>query len=354
VSPRPARAGIALVAVAVLVGASALPPVRARVRAAGVVADVLGLPLPRLPGPAVGRHEVRLGGVAGHLYGPGGPGILFVPGATPLGREDPRAVALARALARAHRSVFVPELLLYEQRFDPEDLDRLVRASRALADRTGEQVTMLGVSYGGSFALIAAADPRLRGRLALVAVFGAYFDLGGVLQAVTTGVTEVEGARFPWVTHPQAERILREQVVELVPEADRPALEEALAGGGTGEALRPGPRAVLDLLANRDPARTAELIWRLPSDLRGLLRRFSPSAVAARLEAPVVAMHSIDDPAVPYGEAIRLVRGVPGARLVSVRGFRHVDPTSGGGLVRAAADLLALWRFGGWLLASQE
>jgi hypothetical protein len=65
-------------------------------------------------------------------------------------------------------------------------------------------------------------------------------------------------------------------------------------------------------------------------------------------------MHSMDDPAVPFAEAIRLRRAMPEARLVVVRGFRHVDFSSAGGASRALGDLVRAWRFATWLIAAQE
>lgn len=211
-------------------------------------------------------------------------------------------------------------------------------------------------SYGGSFALLAAADPRLRGRVERVAAFGAYWDLAGVVQAITTGVSVVDGRPVPWEGHPMARQILQEVASRFVPPEQRDALDSALDGRGDPAALSEEARSLYDLLTNRDPARTAGLVGRLPEEAQRFFREFSPSSVAARIGAPVIAMHSTDDPAVPYGEALRLVGALPGTRLVTVSLFRHVDlrASSPGGWVRAAGDLWSAWRFTSWLLGAQE
>jgi acetyl esterase/lipase len=345
--------------VAAVIGLGLLPPVQARGKAVAVLAEAVGASFPRPFAPAVSRVETALDGVTGHLYRleRPAPAVLLVLGAAPQGKDDPRAVRLARALARAGRVVFVPDLTLAEQRFDPEDLDRIVRAVVELDEHPAArgQVTMLGISYGGSFALTAAADPRVGGRLAQVAVFGAYWDLVGVIQAVTTGVSEVDGERVPWEGHPVAKTILERHAVDLAPEGSRSDLGAALEGGDPA-GLDPAARAIYDLLFNRDPARTEELAARLAPEARDVLTRFSPSSVEDRLRVPVIAMHSTDDPAVPYGEALRLAQALPEARLVTVRSFRHVDfrTTGPGGWGSALADLWDAWRFASWLLDVQE
>jgi acetyl esterase/lipase len=324
-----------------------------------VLAEAVGLSFPRPFAPTVTRREVALDGVTGDLYAPGRPSppILLVLGAAQRGTDDPRAVRLARSLARAGRVVFAPDLTLAERRFDPADLDRIARAVVALDRRpeTVGPVVMLGISYGGSFALVASADPRVSGRVARVAVFGAYWDLIGVIQAVTTGVSIAGGERVPWEGHPMARDLLMHHAVELAPPPDQVGLRAALDGGDPA-GLSPAARAIFDLLRNRDPAMVEELADRLDPEGRSVLERFSPSSVADAIDASVVAMHSTDDPAVPYGEALRIKDAVPGAQLISVRSFRHVDfrAAAPAGWGSAAADLWDAWRFASLVLDPGE
>lgn len=340
-----------------MIVAASLPPVQARGKALAVLAEALGIGFPRPFAADFTRTDVSLGGVTGHLYSPASPAppILLIPGAATRGKDDPRAVRLARSLARAHRTVFVPDLTLYERRLVEEDLDRIVRAALSLGSHpaTKGDVLLLGISYGGSYALLAAADQRLRGRLAQVATFGAYWDLVGVIQAVTTGTSLVGDARIPWEGHPMARTILEQAILRLVSPEVRGPLGNALADGDPS-GLPPEARALFDLLRNEDPDRARELAEALPSELARFLADFSPSSVGERVEAPVVAMHSTDDPAVPYGELVRLRRALPAARIVTVSSFRHVDPSTSGGGGSVVSDAWDAWRFTSWILAAQE
>lgn len=341
-------------AVAVVV-VSLLPATQARIKAAFVLAESLGFGVPRPLASDVVRRRTEIGGVPGDLYLPDrkAPPIVLVPGAAPKGPDDERVVRLATALGRAGRVVFVPEMALARREFVTSDIDALVAATVALDDdaRTAGRPLLLGFSYGGSFALLAAADARLDGRLELVATFGAYFDLVGVAQAVTTGTSIVGDRRLEWDAHPEATNVFREVVVHLAPAEARPPLRAALVRGEDVE-LPPDAQVVYDFATNTDPSRTADLVTDLPDDMGALLARFSPSTVAGDIGAPVVALHSTDDPVVPYGEGVRLAAGIDGARLVTVSLFRHVDVD--GSRVRAVPDFIRTWRFTSWIMAAQE
>jgi pimeloyl-ACP methyl ester carboxylesterase len=355
----PGRKAMSWAALAAVVLIAAAPPLRARVKAGPTFADAAGLAAVRPLAPAVQMRDAVVAGVAGHHYDPGwsAPPVLLVPGATRAGLADSRVARAAGALAGAGRRVFVPDLELYERRFSPADIDRLARAVRGLAAEAGEPVSVLGFSYGGSLALVAAAEPGVADAIAQLAVFGAYHSLEGVLQAATTGVSLVDGERMDWPADPQAQEILLEVIADLAPAGQAAAVQEAARGERDPEELSPAGRALHDVVTNTDPERTGELVRRLPDDIRDLLRRFSPSTVADRITVPVTVLHSRDDPAVPYAEGLRLAADLPDIRFVSVALFTHVDVAARGGPLRwlgAVPDLWRAWRYSGWLLASQE
>jgi pimeloyl-ACP methyl ester carboxylesterase len=346
--------GLALVALAITL----IQPLRVRAVAAATMADALGLPVPRLLATSVDVGEQAIAGTTGDLYDPGGtsPAVVLIPGAAPRGRDDPRVRQLAHAVARSGRAVFVPELAVYDQQLVVEDVERLVLVTHALGGPDRGPAVVLGTSFGGSLGLLAAADTRLQGRVAKIAVFGSFVDLLGVVQATATGSSLVAGERIAWDPHPRAEEIVRERLLELLDAPERTAVLEALGGeADPGELDRPS-RAAYDLLTHTDPARTFDIADRLPRRVRERIAEVSPSSVADGIRAPVVAMHSTDDPAMPYGELERLGELLPQARLLTLDSFEHVDLEldSPRELPRVGADLLAAWRFATEVLSAQE
>jgi pimeloyl-ACP methyl ester carboxylesterase len=351
--------GAGAIAIA-LMGLGLLPPVQARGKAIGTLAEAIGAGFPRPLAPEIERSETRLGGIRGDLYGPEGgdaPGIVILHGAAPKGKDDPRLVRLARSLARAGRTVFVPQLALANEEFDEADIDRIADSVIGLAERRGgEKVSVLGISYGGSFALIAAAREEVAGKIDQLSVFGAYYDLVGLVQAITTGVSVVGEDEIEWEPHPRAREVLHEVTAKLVAPAARAPLERALEGDVPRAQLPPAARRVYDFVTNDDPHATFDIARNLPKRARAVIDRFSPAAHEQEITVPMIAMHSVDDPVTPYGEARRLVHHLPHTRLYTVSLFQHVDFVAGedGSLLSAARDLFTAWRFTARLLSAQE
>ncbi len=341
--------------------AGTVSQIRARAKGLAVLARGAGYPFPRPFARRVTTSRVRLApGVEGDLYTSdvGAPGLMLVPGGAPRGSEDPALIRLARSFAGARRRVFVPELELSRQTFVWSDIEALRAAIVALARTDGSgrtpSVGVLGLSYGGSFALLAAEDPDVAAALSFVATFGSYVDVLSIIRGITTGATLVDGCAVPWKAAPEAPGILARAAAELISADRRHALSRALmehdATGLDAEA-----RAVFDLLENRDPRRTAELATRLPAAMRETIARFSPEPELRSLRVPLFILQSVDDPATPPTEAERMHAAVPGSRLAMLGYFQHVRPGGAGAPLRGRLrDLARSWSFVSWVLGAQE
>lgn len=281
--------------------------------------------------PEVDRREVP--DLKADLYlAPGrrSPGIVLVLGALREGRRYPLLETTARHIAGCGCAVLVPELgRLRQLILGPDALDDLVAAALALPGQEGvvdAPVGLIGFSLGGSLALLAAGDGRLRGHIACVASMGAYFRLTGMLTAATIGTLAAPSAYA-----------VAASLVATLPDADRRALEAVLDVGRDSplEALaRVDPasvgspaRAVLSLFTNRDPDAIATLLQRVEG--AGTLAGLSPEDTIGQIEAPVWVLHDERDRYVPFSE-FRLLREVAAERrnftFLSTRLLEHTEP----------------------------
>ncbi len=296
------------------------------------------------------------------------PGILLFVGIyTP--KDDPRLVHLAEALARAGSVVLVPEsAAMLEGRLEPQEIDALVTAFSALLERPEvdpRRAGFVGFSTGGSLALVAAADPRIRDRVAFVNAFGSYADALTFLEAAVTHTIQLDGRRLPWEPDEVTRTVLAQTLIEAVPHAeDRLALERMFLPDGIAVAdvpplsaragLESGPaRAVFDLLRRPPAEQVPRLLAELPVSLREGLRQMSPLAAATELRCAVYLMHDRDDRFVPVTESRRLAArlrelGHRDVRYTEFGLFEHVVP---GRRLSLPALLAEFWKLYLHLLA---
>ncbi len=298
------------------------------------------------------KEIVALSTGAAVLYRPAAsrprPGLLLLHGMVPEGKDEPRLAWAADLLARGGFAVLVPDLPgLRAARLRPSDTEVVVRAVEALPELPGvrgDRTVLIGISVGAGPALLAAADPRIADRVALVLTLGGYADTRELVRYFTTGhygFGAVQGRR---AVDPGLARAFLQLNLDLIQDAgDREALQALLAGRPLPRALGPEGQAVAALLANRDPARVDALLDALPASIQRLLAELSPVSRLDRVRARLLLLHGRDDPAIPFTESIRLAAGrKTRARLVLLSLIGHVDPAETSWW-RAAGELFRLW-----------
>lgn len=336
--------------------------------------DLSGRPPPVLLDirPIVVRHPVHYSASgqrrSGELYRSRGTlaGIVLVPGAAPLGKDDPRVVKFATVLARARFAVLVPDIPdLRALKLVPESAREIAAAFRHLlehpelapAGRAGLVTTSVAVGP----ALLAVADGALSKRVRFLVSIGGYFDLSRTLSYLTTGHYHAYGIalRRP-PNHPGKWAYAMSNVERLQSREDRRALR-ALArrklkdpGAGVEDLvarLGPDGRSIYDFVSNEDPGRSRALLARLPPAQQADLGALDLAARDLKdLRLRVILIHGIDDPIIPYGESLALAAALAPERvqLFLVRGLLHVD------MAPDLTDGLRMWRAIDALLAERQ
>jgi dienelactone hydrolase len=271
------------------------------------------------------------------------PAFLLVHGAHEEGGRHPAMVSLARALARRGATVGVLDLAaLRDLRIDADDVGRIGDAALWLADRgdlaEDGRVALFGISVGGSYAIAAAAQEPLAGRVSCVFAFGAYADLDALLLRLLVAPPRGESRLLDPLGEGRR-RLLLGNVDALVPARDRGHVAAALTAMIAGGDAPPDPaelsaeaRSVLAAARSRDPLP--------PQDARALVGRIaaasvslSPGRLAQAPSAPVYLLHGRDDPLVPASDC-EVLRDALEARGVTVSVhvtdlYSHVDPAAG-------------------------
>lgn len=335
-----------ILALALAAGA-ATPSIRSTGKALLLLTEVLQSPIKPLqwaPEPKFSKVTLQDGIADLYESKPGMPGLVLVHGVAPGGPADPRVKSMAIAMNRLGRTVLAPSLVLGEQRLDRQDPARIRQAIDYLSDKTGEKVVVLAFSFGAAFTLVALEEePRIQQKIQELATVGTYFDLVHLLQGVTAGRVDAPGGvTDEWSPDPRAGKAVTEFLANYLEEPEREALIKAYEDRSPGD-LGPQPRAIYDLMVNKDPARTRGLVNNLPVGLPSLIADLSPVDRIEKITVPVRAMHSRQDPASPPSESALMVNSLrpPAAgTFTKVGSFRHVTPAKGVGLLKDAGPLI--------------
>jgi acetyl esterase/lipase len=342
------RRTIYLVSLAVLIGlfASCCSWVDAQARAVVVISSVLDTPVitpairatsgdPRLSDARVAGNPSLVAKPAGK--GPW-PAIFVVNGTVPEGRKLPAVRHLAEGFARAGYIAIVPDLPgLTEDRITPRTVDAATQAALEISGRPDAEdgeVAIVGVSTGATLALLAAEDPKLDGRVSLVAGVAPFSNMKTVLSVATTAhYRRPDGKLVPYEAAPFLSYVVaRSLVAALPPGRDRQTLSAEIEGVGREspdplhdlrrrrtDDLGPGAKGVVRLLANRDPERFDDLYAALPDGVHHDLEELSPLSGEGGIGVPVELATGPHDKYFPPSQSYRVVRIAP-RRTVTVTG----------------------------------
>lgn len=286
------------------------------------------------------------------LYGLSGPFLVLLPGAAAAGKDDPRLIHMAAALAHAGWRVMVPDLSAQKAlTLSSADAQPIADAIRHVAG-DGAKVAVAAISYGAVPAVLAALEPEVAAKVAVLVAVGPPFDAERVIGFFTTGFWR--GApEQPWrKLEPNAYGkwvFVQNNAIRLTDSGDR-ALLAAIARRKLADpsvpiddlTLRLGPqgRAVMELLDNGDPEWVSAMIRALPPGIAAEIERLDLARRDLRGFAPeLMVIHGTDDRIIPVGEGEALAAAVPHGRLYRLDSLAHADLKAG-----SVTDALTLWR----------
>ena len=250
--------------------------------------------------------------------------IVVVHGAHHMGMDEPRLRRLARALAAHGYLVLTPQVdELADYGITKNSAVVIGDAVKELARRSGApRVGLLGLSFAGGMALIAACDPSVARQLSVVVAIGAHDDLRRVLDYFESDQTHApDGSLFRMPAHEYgplvvayghasayfsrkdlgpARRALRALLWEDLPLAHAEAAK-----------LSPRGQARMTLLfAHKTQSLTADTQRGLAA-VQAELDAASPHFYLSRLRVPVMLLHGASDNVVPPTETLWLERDMP-------------------------------------------
>ncbi|MEI9977989.1 MAG: alpha/beta hydrolase [Edaphobacter sp.] len=339
---RPKKIAVLFAGFVVALAALAWPFTRAHLQAAAVLRQVSGQPVPdiitgmvRVP---VHTEEVQFqtttGVVRGRLYlpqsRPDAPGLIVLHGVHYKGIDEPRLKDFATAMASCGLQVLTPELPgIKDYHIDSDSVKVIDESARWFAKRTGSPVGVMGLSFSGGLALVAATHPEYQPDFKFVIAVGSQDSMEHVANYYLTGrETRPDGTIEQLPPHEYGALVLEyEHLEDFVPERDegaiRPVLRQHLYEDKIAEAL------AMERLDARQKAEAAQLIDSSSPQMKAMLAAstekhlremdaLSPHGLLQTMTTPVYLLHGRADNIIPSAESMWMAGELPPSTLKEV------------------------------------
>jgi dienelactone hydrolase len=322
-----------------VLGAIAWPFTKAHMQAVAILRLVGGQPVPwiisRLVMEPVRTEDVNFateaGVVRGRLYlperHPNAPGLVVLHGVHHLGIEEPRLVNFAKAMASCGLRVLTPELPgIKDYHVDFGSVRVIGESARWFAGQTGEPVGVLGLSFSGGLALVAAGNPEYRKDFKFVLAVGAQDEMMHVANFYLTGKEpRPDGTTEHLAPHEYGPLVLEyEHLEDFVPaedeEAIRPVLREHLYENKSAEDLavaKLNPRQKVEAAELMDSNSAVTKAKLAASDEKHAqeMEELSPHGLLRTMRTPVYLLHGQADNIIPAAETLWMASELPRTTL---------------------------------------
>ena len=326
----------------IAIGALAWPFTKAHLQAVAILQLVSGQKVPWIIGKLVTlpvrAEEVNFateaGVVRGRLYlpdrQPDAPGLVVLHGVHHLGIDEPRLVNFARAMASCGLQVLTPELPgIKDYHVDLGSVRVIEASARWFAGRTGGPVGVLGLSFSGGLALVAAGNPVYQKDFKFVFAVGSQDEMTHVATFYLTGQeVRPDGTTERLTPHEYGPLVLEyEHLEDFVPledeEAIRPVLREHLYENSGAEELaearlNPRQKAEAAGLMNSGSAETKAKLAASDQKHAKEMEELSPQGLLPTMTTPVYLLHGQADNIIPAAETLWMAKELPRATLREV------------------------------------
>jgi len=244
------------------------------------------------------------------------PAMVIFHGVHHLGIDEPRLMGFAAAMASCGIRVLTPELPgIMDYHVSQDSVESIGESVRWFAAQTGGPVGVMGLSFSGGLALVAASDPHYYPAFKFVVAVGSQDSMLRVAEYYMSGRdARPDGSTEVLAPHEYGPLVLEyEHVEEFVPAPDlgpvRAVLRAHLYEDRPGEAAATHllnevqRREARDLMDTKLPATRAAIaasIARHAGESAGL----SPEGRLRTLSTPVYLLHGEGDNIIPSAETL--------------------------------------------------
>jgi pimeloyl-ACP methyl ester carboxylesterase len=317
----------------------AWPFAKAHLQAIAVLQLVSGKPVPKLIAKIVAEpikvqdlnFQVESGTIRARIYTPenkpNAPALIVLHGVHHLGIDEPRLESFAAAMASCGLRVLTPELPdIKDYHVDQSSIKIIGESTQWFAKQTGGPAGVMGLSFSGGLALIAASDPLYGKDFKFVFAVGSQDRMDRVAEYYRTGEdVRPNGTTEVLPAHEYGPLVLEYEYVEdFVPRRDVAAVRSVLRAhlyedkaaeeAAAAKLNEVQKREALELMDAASPA-TRALIAKVTAKHISELDGLSPGGRLKKMTTPVYLLHGQADNIIPSAETLWMASELPAVSL---------------------------------------
>jgi pimeloyl-ACP methyl ester carboxylesterase len=266
--------------------------------------------------------------------------VILIAGLSELGCHHPRLIAFSRHLADSGLMVITPDIREYRDfQLTAAPITQILFWHKRISSLEGgakvQAIGIAGISFSGTIALMAAADPEISRKTAFVVALGPYSDLTRCARDWFAGPPDAPadvtyGGKFyaKWV-------IMRAALDRVKSDKDRIFLHTVLDTLLLqNQILPPDPSlsaegkrwySLATMPGNRSDA---ELAGQIESSLISTVYpSLNPEKALKEITCPVFIIHGASDDLIPARESLDLHRKLPSSYMLITPLISHTAPT---------------------------
>ena len=286
--------------------------------------------------------------------------ILF-PGASPFAEEHPGMIGLATTIMNLGYNVFIPRIPpLKSLSIKSENVEWFAKAYDEIINRNDvdkTNVTIIGISFGGSLLLKATLDERIKlNPPRSMLMYGSCFDLESGLNFLLSGEIEHNGKIAHIPPNDWGLTVLFHNFIKNVDAGfDTSAVQTVLAARVAdkldkmerlkAELNEHDFQFVSSVLTAKCTPQIAEIAKQIIESQKDSLKQVSPSSFCEQIEMKVFIMHGANDSMVPYTESVKLSNSLPNNKLLISYIYEHKEISTNSDLMTKLKEFVKLEQF---------
>jgi len=287
--------------------------------------------------------------------------VIIFPGASPTAEKHPGIINLASIIASLGYKVFIPRIPpLKDLNITAVNINWFAHAYSELIQRDDiddNQVTVTGISFGGSLLLNSILDRRMNNpKPKSLMIYGAAFNINNGFEFLLNGEINYNGKKIKIQPNEWGGAVIMHNFLSNVNVGfDTSKIRQALSYrmkddldklNQFKDTLSNHDREFLDALLNvKYTDQIKKIIHQIIHNEKNNLEKISPKNLCNQIDNKIFIMHGANDSMVPFTESVLMHQGIKNSELLISYLYEHKEISTKRGIFFKIYELLKMERF---------